>query len=86
MIVRILHEGQYDISGVTLDEVHRLDDALLHEVESGDEAGFKGTLKSLLDVVRSGGQKLPDDMLKESQVVLPSSDFSLDEARKLFHP
>lgn len=55
-----------------LTELNKLDDELLAEMESGDEAGFRRTLTTLLDQVRRLGAPLPDDALEPSDLILPS--------------
>ncbi len=85
MIVRILHEGQYDVSGATMDKVHELDQALLEHLKQADEANFHKTLGQMLATVRTEGKRLPDHVLKESHLIMPAADFTLDEAKKLFH-
>lgn len=86
MIVRILHEGQYEVSGATLDRVHELDQRLVEQLGAEDETGFQESLKNLLQHVRQDGKRLPDAEIRESHLILPAADFTLAEARRLFHP
>jgi hypothetical protein len=81
MIVRIMGEGQVRLGEEQVEELNRLDDELLRQVEAGDEAGFRLTLGTLLDAVRSLGEPLPDDALEPSEAVLPASDATLEEVR-----
>ncbi|MDX2852760.1 MULTISPECIES: PspA-associated protein PspAA [Streptomycetaceae] len=83
MIVRIMGEGQVTVDESHLAELDKLDDELLAEMESGDEAGFRRTLTALLDAVRRLGTPLPDDSLEPSQLILPASDATLEEVREL---
>ncbi|WP_116211315.1 PspA-associated protein PspAA [Streptomyces olivoreticuli] len=83
MIVRIMGEGQVKLADSHFTELNRLDDELLAEMESGDEEGFRRTLGSLLDAVRSLGTPLPDDALEPSELILPSPDASLEEVREM---
>lgn len=83
MIVRVLHEGQYELQGDRLDDLKRLDDKLVQELASSDEAAFKKSLSDLLGVVRTG-RKLPDTELRESDLIVPGSDFGLEEVKSLF--
>ena len=55
MIVRIMGEGQVKLDDSHFTELNKLDDELLAEMESGDEAGFRRTLGALLDAVRELG-------------------------------
>ena len=83
MIVRIMGEGQVTVDESHLAELDKLDDELLAEMESGDEAGFRRTLTALLDAVRRLGTPLPDDSLEPSELILPASEATLEEVRAL---
>ncbi|MBE9499106.1 MULTISPECIES: PspA-associated protein PspAA [Streptomyces] len=83
MIVRIMGEGQVGLDDSHFAELNRLDDELLEEMESGDEAGFRRTLHALLDAVRRLGSPLPDDALEPSELILPAPEADLDEVRKM---
>ncbi|MER7518090.1 PspA-associated protein PspAA [Streptomyces sp. NPDC126499] len=83
MIVRIMGEGQCTLADSHFAELNRLDEELLGEMESGDEAGFRRTLHALLDKVRELGEPLPDDSLEPSELILPAPDATLDEVREM---
>ncbi|MFF8789654.1 hypothetical protein [Streptomyces sp. NPDC015125] len=83
MIVRIMGEGQVKLDDAHFAELNKLDDELLAEMESNDEAGFQRTLDALLDAVRRLGTPLPDDALEPSELILPSADASLEEVREM---
>ncbi|MEU1709330.1 hypothetical protein ABZ478_28885 [Streptomyces sp. NPDC005706] len=83
MIVRIMGEGQVKLGDAHFTELNKLDDELLAEMESGDEAGFRRTLSTLLGAVRRLGTSLPDDALEPSDLILPSPDATLEEVREL---
>ncbi|BDH04158.1 MULTISPECIES: PspA-associated protein PspAA [Streptomyces] len=83
MIVRIMGEGQVSVDDSHFTRLNELDDELLAEMESGDEAGFRRTLTALLDAVRGLGTPLPDDALEPSELILPAPDATLDEVRKM---
>ncbi|MEV1018731.1 hypothetical protein [Streptomyces sp. NPDC050264] len=83
MIVRIMGEGQVKLADSHFTELNKLDDELLGEMESGDEAGFRRTLSALLDAVRRLGEPLPDDALEPSELILPAPDATLEEVRSM---
>ncbi|MGW2176940.1 PspA-associated protein PspAA [Streptomyces sp. NPDC001732] len=83
MIVRIMGEGQVALADSHLAELNKLDDELLAEVESGDGPAFRATLHALLAKVRELGTSLPDDSLEPSELILPSSDATLEEVRAM---
>ncbi len=83
MIVRILGEGQYDLPDHALDALNGLDQQIESAIESGDEEMFRTALEGLLASVRSGGTHHDPDTLDESDLILPSSDATIDEVREL---
>ncbi|GGP00843.1 PspA-associated protein PspAA [Wenjunlia tyrosinilytica] len=83
MIVRIMGEGQVRLADSHLTRLNELDDALLAAMDNGDDASFRLTLNALLDAVRELGEPLPDDSLEPSELILPSSDASLEEVRAM---
>ena len=84
MIVRILTEGQYNLSGAYIDELNEIDNQLVAAVEQDDRGGFDQRLKQMLDLVREKGTPVPLDELVESNLVLPEPDLTLEEAKRLF--
>ena len=83
MILRILHEGQLEVSDDALLELNELDDVLIHAVEKGDEAQFRECLANLVNRVRAVGQPVPPDHLGPSEFIIPGADATLDEVRDL---
>jgi hypothetical protein len=83
MIVRIMGEGQWTLADSHFAELNKLDDELLEEMESGDEAGFRRTLGALLDAVRRLGEPVPDASLEPSELILPAPEASLAEVREM---
>ena len=88
MIVRILGEGQFDLEGDALHALKMADAHLLEVVAAADEAAFQRAFEAILELVRGRGKQVPAARLVESDLVLPASDTSLQEARGLFtsHP
>lgn len=83
MIVRILGEGQWEVSEEHLVELNKLDDEVEAAVEKSDETAFSASLGALLDDVRKWGTRLPDDSLHDSDLILPPADATIDEVRHL---
>ncbi|HEY1135397.1 MAG TPA: hypothetical protein VGE77_12560 [Nocardioides sp.] len=81
MIVRILGEGQFDITDACFESLNVLDDAVEKAVEDGDEEAFRPALAALLAGVRSEGVPHDPDSLDESDLILPPEDASIDEVR-----
>jgi hypothetical protein len=85
MIVRILGEGQWELSDEQLRALNELDSAVESAVEGGDQDTFSRSLEALLDAVRSTGVPLPDESLEDSDLILPPSDATIDEVRQLLN-
>ncbi|MGW7304439.1 PspA-associated protein PspAA [Streptomyces sp. NPDC054835] len=83
MIMRILGEGQYEITDEHLARLNELDSALQEAADSGDEAAFASALSALLDAVRSLGTWLPDERITPSDLMLPDETNSLRQVREL---
>ncbi|GLU46104.1 PspA-associated protein PspAA [Nocardiopsis ansamitocini] len=83
MIVRIMGEGQLDLSDADLELLNSFDRTLEDAIESGSEENFRGALHDLLQKVREGGKPLPADSLAPSQFILPPADASMDEVRQM---
>ncbi|GAA1465740.1 hypothetical protein NE857_23680 [Nocardiopsis exhalans] len=83
MIVRIMGEGQVDLTEADLELLNEFDAALEAAIESGDEATFRTALHDLLEKVRQDSKPLPPDSLEPSQFILPHADASMDEVREM---
>jgi hypothetical protein len=83
MIVRILGEGQYDVSDEALQRLNQLDAQVESAVEAADEAAFASALTALLEGVRTVGVAHDLDSLDESDLILPPADATLEEVREL---
>ncbi|WP_159941089.1 MULTISPECIES: hypothetical protein [unclassified Nocardiopsis] len=83
MIVRIMGEGQLDLTDADLDLLNSFDSALESAIEAGDEAAFRQALHDLLQKVREDGTPLPPDALEPSQFILPHADASMEEVRQM---
>jgi hypothetical protein len=84
VIVRIATEDQYEVSQHDYETINDLDNAVVAAVEAGDEQAYVKAFAELIDFVRSHGTEIADDDLRESDVIIPPSDTSLEEARAEF--
>jgi hypothetical protein len=83
MIIRVLHEGQFDLQDDPLGRLNAVDEQLFAAVEARDEPRFRSLLDQALAIVRQSGRALGVDELRPSDLVLPSPDSTLDEVRSL---
>jgi hypothetical protein len=84
MIVRISGEDQYRIADADAPRLNELDKAVVTSCESGDERDFADSFATLLDYVRTRGERVGDDELAGSDLILPPPDLSFAEAGKEF--
>ena len=83
MIVRILGEGQYDLSEDAVAALNDLDAEVEAAIEAGDDAGFRSALARLLDGVRTAGVAHDADSLEPSDLILPMVDATLAEVKDM---
>ena len=83
MIVRILSEGQWQVDDHLVAELNSLDDAVEQAVRADDQELLAKALADLLNKVRSEGVPVPDEVLHDSNLILPDADATLSEVRSM---
>ena len=83
MIVRVAGEGQYEIDETMMERLDSLDQQALAALDRGDEPELDRYLDEMGALVRENGRKLAVDELASSDVVIPPSDLTLEETRRL---
>jgi hypothetical protein len=85
-VVRIMGHGQFTVDGKTLKKLNELDNAIVELVskERSDDFEFKKKLTELNQMVTKHGRPLDPHEIIQSDIILPSPDLSVDEAKKLF--
>jgi hypothetical protein len=84
VIVRISGEDQYRLPDADAAGLNELDNAVVELVEGGREDGFADAFAVLLDYVRQHGEPIGDDELEGSDLILPPSDLTFEEAGSEF--
>lgn len=84
MIVRLMGEGQYRIDDGLREQLNDLDDRALAAIEKDDEPSLDGMLDEMWQLVRERGERLDDEDLSPSDLIIPPSDLTLEETKKLF--
>jgi hypothetical protein len=83
VIVRILGEGQYDLSDEAVSALNDLDAKVESAVETEDDDTFREALAALLDGVRTAGVPHETESLDSSDLILPMADATLAEVRDM---
>jgi hypothetical protein len=84
VIVRIATEGQYRLSDDHAQKLNELDNAAVEAVEAGNEAAFRDLFDQMIELVRRDGTPVDDDDIETSDVIVPPSDLSFEEAAEEF--
>ena len=83
IVVRIQGEGQFRLASSYKDKLDGFDKKVVAAIDAGQPAGLKQSVHDVIAFVKSHGLAVPDSENVASQVVLPSEDLNLDEAKKI---
>ena len=83
MIVRILGEGQFRVDDVAATKLTALDKDLDAAVRDDQDAVFQAALRAAVALVKTSGTPLADEEIATAEFILPFSDATIDEVRKL---
>ncbi len=83
MIVRILGEGQFRVGDDAATTLTALDKDLDAAVRDEQQAAFAAALHAAVALVRAEGTPLAADEIVTADYILPFSDATVDEVRKL---
>jgi hypothetical protein len=84
VIARLMGEGQYRIEEALQSRLNELDAKAVEAIDQEDEPALDQVLDEMAQLVRDEGERLPDDDLSSSDLIIPPSDLTLEETRKLF--
>lgn len=84
MIARLLNEGQYRIDDALAEKLNEIDEKAIAALEADDETELDSRLDEMWRLVQAEGERLPDDDLRPSDLIIPPSDLTLEETRRLF--
>jgi hypothetical protein len=76
VIVRVVGQGQYEVDDGLMQRLDELDRQAMEALERNDEESLDRSLDEMSELVRSDG-------LSSSDIVIPPSDLTLEETRKL---
>jgi hypothetical protein len=84
MIARLMGKGQYRIDDALHAQINDLDERAAAAVDAQDEGALDDVLDEMWQLVQARGERLPDDDLSTSDLIIPPSDLTLEETRQLF--
>ncbi len=83
MIIRIMGLGQWSLEPEQLIALNEFDEAVEQAVTDGDQDALRVALEKMVLAVQSTGAAVPDDVIVESDLVLPDPDATVDEVKTL---
>jgi hypothetical protein len=83
MIVRLMGEGQYRVDDELVQRLNELDDRAQAATDAEDEPTLDRILDEMAALVREQGEAMPDDDLSASDILVPPSDLTLEETKRL---
>ena len=84
MIIRILGEGQFRLDDNLLDRVNKIDNKIVNHVSGGNKVEFARDLANLISTVKELAQPIDPREIIPSDIIIPPSDLSFEEARQVF--
>ncbi len=84
IIVRVAGDQQYSLPASLRPALDGLDAALAAALESGDAQAYSTANSELARLIAQNGQRLSAEDLRPSDLIVPSPDMGLEEARRLY--
>jgi hypothetical protein len=83
MIVRVLEDGQYEVSDEAAAGLSEIDLRLAKAIDAGDEGAFRADLDALIAAVHRSGKRLEETDLRPSDLAVPAAGSTLAEVQEL---
>jgi PspAA-like protein len=86
-IIRVLGHGQFSVDSETLRKLNAIDNSIVRrfEKENLTDEEFKMKIEQLGEIVTKKGKLLDPTVIVTSDIILPGSDLTIEEASKIFH-
>jgi phage shock protein A len=83
LVVRIAGNDQYRLPVSIRPALDGLDAALVRAIDANDAEGFAQCTAELIKLIHSTGEKLERDDLRSSDLIVPSADMTVEDAKRL---
>lgn len=86
-IIRVLGQGQFSVDSETLRKLNSIDNSIVRKLETENltDQEFKLKMEQLEEIVTKKGKLLDPKVIVSSDIILPGSDLTIEEASKFFH-
>lgn len=86
LVIRIAGESRYRVPSSIRPALEGLDTAMETAINANDSDAFSKCSQQLSKLIRDAGQQLDDTDMTTSDLVVPASDMTIAEAKKLMSP
>jgi hypothetical protein len=83
MIVRILHDGQYEIPKDLEIRLEDMDAELTLALDNDDKQAYESKLAEIINAITAEGEKVPPEKLLPSDITVPAPGSSLEDIKAL---
>jgi hypothetical protein len=80
-------QGQFKINEDIVKRINEIDDTIVQILQNeskSDDQNYRTKITEIVETITSKGRKLEDKELVESDIIVPDTDISIDEAKKVF--
>lgn len=83
VLIRISGESVYEVPDSVRSGLDNLDEALEDAISKNDEEAFSKSIDELVKLIHAMGKELPDTDLRPSDLIVPSQDMTIEQARQM---
>ncbi|HPS91450.1 MAG TPA: hypothetical protein PKV33_04785 [Methanothrix sp.] len=84
MIIRILGEGQFRLDDSLVQKINKIDNQIVDHVSKGKKTEYVQDLANLISTIKELAEPVDPVEILPSDIIIPPSDLSFEEARKVF--
>jgi hypothetical protein len=89
-IVRVAGHGQFKVNRSTIAKINEIDNEIVDMLKKDssnsktDESQFRNKIEEMVSLITREGKPLDDKEIVQSDIIVPSADLSVDEAKNMF--
>jgi hypothetical protein len=89
-IVRVAGQGQFKVSRLTMAKVNEIDNEIVNMLKRDsdnslvDKNQFRNKIEEMASLITQEGEPLDDKEIVQSDIIVPSADLSIEEAKNMF--
>ena len=89
-IVRIAGRGQFKVNESTMIKINLIDNKIVDMLKKDssnsktDESQFRNKIEEMVNLITTEGRPLDDKEIIQSDIIVPSADLSVEEAKNMF--